>query len=608
MRVVERPSAELVDGSIHLKFPYNRDHVAAVKGIGFPRWQSSLKVWVFPYTQDIIAKIQEVFPGLEVGAALQEKGVKTAESVLEAEARKYVPEQRDVKISDFKFQTEPLWHQKVTFNFSRALDQSALFLEQGLGKTKCAIDLATWRFREGQVHRVLYVAPNSVVPQWRTDDVLKHLHPDFDKVTILDGSSKNRIKLIDEVVQDNRPGWMIINYEALLFIEYHLDRVQGKNQALYQMTVFDESSKVKHATSQRSKVCWRLAKKVKYRNIMTGTPITQGAEDAFSQYRVLDESIFGPYATAFRGQYLILGGFENRQCIGYRNIGEFYKKLFSVGIRFTKEQCLNLPKKVYEKRTATLDADVSKKYRQLEKECVAEFAGKTISAPLVMTKLMKLSQVTAGFIYEQDEAGERLATHTFKRNPKLEVLKEIFEEVGEHKKVVVWCRFVEEIRIITEFLKMEGIGFTAIHGAIKAADRGTAVERFQTDQTVRVFVGQVATASLGITLTAGSVVVYFSNDYSLESRLQSEDRCHRIGQESSVLYIDILAQTADGKSTIDHDALDIIRGKNKFANEVSMALVSRMVSRTEEGIKKNPAHRADHRKSSDVDLEEQEFE
>lgn len=606
--MAEQPTVELVAGSLQLKFPYSKEHVAAVKAIGYPRWNADTKSWILPHSQASLLELQRVFPNLLMGPALKAEDTKFSENVMEAEARKYLPEQRDVQINDFKFQTEPLWHQKVAFNFARSLDQSALFLEQGLGKTKILIDLATWRFRKGQVQRIFYVAPNSVVPQWRTEDVLKHLHPDFNHVTILEGSSKERIKDLDRIVEEDKPGFIIVNYEALLYIEYYIDKIQGKNNRLYNMLGLDESSKIKHASSQRSKVCWRLGRSVKLRNIMTGTPVTQGAEDVFSQYRFLKESIYGPYATAFRGQYLILGGFENRQTVGYRNIKDFYAKLFSVGIRFTKEQCLDLPAKIYEKRTATLDKETSKKYRQLEKICVAEFAGKTIAAPLVMTKLSKLSQITSGFVYEQDESGERIATHKLPKNPKMDVLKEIMEEVGGHKKVIIWTRFVEEIRLITEFLDMEKIGFTAIHGQVKAADRGVAVERFQTDPTVQVFVGQVATASLGITLTAASVVVYFSNTYSLEDRLQSEDRCHRIGQKNSVLYIDILAQTEDGRKTIDHDALNIIKGKAKFAQEVSMALVSRMVSRGIDGPVKNPANVTSHRKNSDVDLSDSQFE
>lgn len=597
----DRPIVELVADSLRLQFPYSKDHVAALKSIGNPRWDAESKTWTLPHSQVMLDNLKKIFVNLEFGASLRAARQSEAENEMEAEARKYVPAQRDVTISDFKFHTDPLWHQKVTFNFCRALDQSAIFLEQGLGKTKIAIDLATWRFRQGKVHRVLYVAPNSVVPQWRTEDVLKHLHPDFNKVSILDGSSKDRMKLIDEVVLGNEPGWLVVNFEALLFIEHHLDRVQGKNQNLYQMMILDESSKIKHAQSQRSKVCWRLGNSIKYRNIMTGTPITQSLEDIFSQFRFVKSSIFGPYATAFRGQYLILGGFEQRQTVGYRNIKDFYSKLFSVGIRFTKDQCLDLPAKVYEKRTAVLDLETSKKYRQLEKECILEMAGKKIPAPLAMTRLGKLSQITSGFVYEADESGERIATHRLPKNPKLDVLREILDEVGEHKKVIIWTKFTEEIKLITEYLQQERIGFTAIHGGIRSENRGISVEKFQTDPTVRIFVGQVDTASLGITLTAASVVIYFSNTYSYEARAQSEDRNHRIGQKNSILYIDILAQTSDGKSTIDHDVLEIIKAKKGIANAVSNALIDRMMTRNSKGISKISINKDQSNRKLEID-------
>lgn len=581
------PSVELVSGFLQVSLPYSPDYVAAIKSIGYARWIAKDKVWVLPNSSPNIDALKKAFPSIVFGPVLRGEDKIEAENLMEAEVRKYIPAQRDVNITDFKFRTEPQWHQKVTFNFVRALDQSAIFLEQGLGKTKICIDLATWRFRKGQIRRLLYICPNSVAPQWNTEDVTKHLHLDFNRVDILEGSTKDRIKLLDKIYEENKPGYIVANYEALLGLEDYLIKIQGHDTKLFQQMVLDESSKIKHASSQRSRISWRIGKTVQFRNIMTGTPITQSAEDAFSQYRFLKDSVFGHYATAFRGTYLILGGFEMRQTVGYRNIGEFFSKLFSIGIRFTKSMCLNLPPKVPTIRYARLDEEISKKYLQLERECIAEFNGKEIAAPLALTKLIKLSQVTSGFVYEQDAAGERVATHVFKKNPKLVVLEEILDEVLPNK-VIVWCRFVQEISIITELLQArvkseskngKKFSFAAIHGAVPQIERGKQVELFQTDLTCQVFIGQVATAGLGITLTAASTVVYYSNSYSLEERLQSEDRAHRIGQDKSVTYIDILATLFKGRKTIDHDTLDILKGKNSFAEEVSKALVHRMMGR-----------------------------
>ena len=205
-----------------------------------------------------------------------------------------------------------------------------------------------------------------------------------------------------------------------------------------------------------------------------------------------------------------------------------------------------------------------------------------------MTRVMKLGQLVGGFVYEQNEAGEHVATHETRTNPKLAVLEEILDEVLPNK-VIVWCRFRWEAKIITEAMgrraateKRAGrkFSFAAIHGGVPQKERGQQVTKFQEDESCRVFVGTVPTAGLGITLTAASCVVYYSNDYSLENRLQSEDRNHRIGQKKSVTYIDVLGLLYNGKPTVDQDVRDAVTDKKAFANEVSKALVTRLMGRS----------------------------
>lgn len=585
--VSQVPAVELIKDFLQVTLPYSKEYIASIKSVGYSRWDPKGKVWIVPNSAANLEKLKVAFPSLVMGPVLRGEGKVEAENLLEAEVRKYLPKNRDLEITDFEFKTTPYLHQKITFNFCRSLNQTAIFLEQGLGKTLIAASLATWRFRNNQIRRVLVVAPNSVVPQWRTEDVTKHLSDDFRKVTILEGGSKNRIKLLEKVAEIDEPGFLIVNYEALAGLKDYIVSAQCKKVPLFGMMICDESSKIKHAMSQRSKVAWQIGKTVEYRNILTGTPITQSAEDIFSQYRFLKPSVFGAFATAFRGTYLMMGGWENRQIIGYRNIADLFSKIFSIGIRFEKEMCLDLPKKTYQTRFAKLDEEISEKYRQLEKECIAEFGGKNIATPLVLTKLIKLSQVVNGFIYEQDETGKQVAVHIFEKNPKMEVLEEILDEVLPNK-IIIWTRFKYEIELITFALKERAaraakagkkFSHATIHGGVPQNERGAEVQRFQIDPACQVFVGQVATAGLGITLTAATCTVYFSNSYALEDRLQSEDRNHRIGQTKSVNYIDIVATLYNGRRTIDADVLEIIKGKASFANEVSRALISRMMDR-----------------------------
>lgn len=608
---MQNPHVELAGDTLQISCPYDPAIIQTIRSLGKARWDPDAKKWLLQYSQVALEGVKKMFPTLAFGPSIKESLANEAVSQADVAEKKYLPKAKDVVITDFEFKTEPFIHQKVTFNFARSLDCSAIFLEQGLGKSKCAIDLATWRFRKKQIYRVLILAPNSVTGQW-IEEIRIHGHDDFKNAWRLEGATVKKTKQLKAIMESDEPGFIVTNYESMLGLFEYLVQANATNN-LFQQIICDESSRIKHAQSKRSKLTWRLGKTVKYRNIMTGTPITQDGSDIFSQYRFLNDKIFGTYVTAFRAQYLLLGGFENRQIVGYRNFPEFLKKVYSAAIRFTKDRCLDLPAKIYQRRIVRLDEDVSKLYCDFERECVAQFDGATISAPLVMTKMMKLSQVLGGFCYSTGPDGKRIATHVLAKNPKLDDLEEFIEEI-DGKKLIIWVRFRQEIVFIHALLTRLGIEYTTISGSVPADERAAAVKSFQEDPTVQVFVGQVQTAGLGITLTAAEYVYYYSNGYALEERLQSEDRCHRIGLKHSVVYVDCLVETANGKRTIDHDVIDILTGKSKFANEVSLALMRAMLNRAEAEPKKptanmlkNPAFLKKHFKQDDAMIDEGEL-
>lgn len=570
-----RPAVEVTDTLIKISFPYDAELVEKVRTIPRARWVSGERVWTVPYSETSLDLVRSVLPNMQYKEQTIKKLEQKELTDIEIEELKYLPTANDKPVKDFVFKTQPFTHQKVTFSFTRALDCSAIFLEQGLGKAKAAIDLATWRFRKKQIRRCFVVCPVYVMTQWLVE-IDRHGHDDFKNYILLEGSSAKRQKLLEELPAE-WAGFIIINYDGLLPLREYLLRRQLSSNKIFEMMVLDESSKIKHAQSMRSKLSWRLGLTVKYRNIMTGTPITQTIEDIFSQYRFLNASIFGPYATAFRAQFLVMGGFENREIIGYKNVAALMKRIYSVAIRFTKDRCLDIPPKIYERREARLDAASTSKYLEFEKRCVAEFDGKTISAQLVMTKLMKLSQITGGFIYEQGPDGKKIGTIRLATNPKLHDLAELLEEVLP-KKVIVWYRFEAEREMLVELLKKLRINFVAIGKGVSKEDKKTAVSTFQNDDKCKLFLANV-TAGIGITLTKAEVVIYYSNSYSYEDRIQSEDRCHRIGLDHKVTYIDMVAVLANGRKTIDSDVLLIKDGKERLANQVSAALMQRMVTR-----------------------------
>jgi hypothetical protein len=281
-----------------------------------------------------------------------------------------------------------------------------------------------------------------------------------------------------------------------------------------------------------------------------------------------------------------MGGFEGRQVVGYRNIDDALRKIYSRCIRVTADRCLDMPREVEEFRTARMDDAASRKYLQMERDCVAEFGGHRITAPMVMMRQMKLAEITGGFIYEAGADGKRVATHRIARAPKLRALADMLDE-SAGRKMVVWCRFTEEVDLIREMLDERGVKHVCIDGRVKVGAKGCTcgtcrlclMHIFQNDPDVQVFIGQEATCSMGIALWAASITVYYSQDCNAETRRQTKDRTKQVGKKEPCLYVDLLAETAAGRKTTDHDTRVIVRGKEQFGGEVSRMLMQMMTER-----------------------------
>ncbi len=195
-------------------------------------------------------------------------------------------------------------------------------------------------------------------------------------------------------------------------------------------------------------------------------------------------------------------------------------------------------------------------YKKLKEDFIYEYRELTVTAPIMLTRLMRFSQLTAGFT--KDVEG---IEHGFKKNPKIDWLLNFLDELHHDRKVVVFCRFRREISMVEEALRKARVKYVSVHG--DTSDRIAKVTSFNSDKTVRVFIGQLQTAGIGINLTSASYCVFLSNSYSYGDRVQAEDRTHRIGQENNVTYIDILA-----RDTIDERMHRVLRKKESLANLV----------------------------------------
>jgi SNF2 family DNA or RNA helicase len=331
------------------------------------------------------------------------------------------------------------------------------------------------------------------------------------------------------------------------------------------MVVVDESTTIKTRTAQRTKNLLELSKLAKYRRILTGSPITKSPMDLFTQCAFLSPEALGFSSFySFQGRYAKI---ERRHAanriyphiLGYRRLDELGGKLNNFSSRILKKDCLNLPDKIYMRRNVPLTPEQTKLYKQMKKLALAQFEnGEIASTVNVLTQIMRLQQITCGFL--RPDKGEVLPI----KNNRLQELLDIVEETDG--KAIIWAYWVHDIELIYEALtKKYGVGSAATYqGKTPQDERQQIIISFQrTDSPLRFFIGQPLTGGYGITLTAASTVIYYSNSYHLEARLQSEDRAHRIGQTKSVNYIDIVSP-----DTVDEKILKALRSKINLAGTV----------------------------------------
>lgn len=413
----------------------------------------------------------------------------------------------------------------------------------------------------GKVKKVLIVAPSSVCAVWPKEF---SDYADFKyTVKVLLGDKKSRLKALDDL--DKFPfealKVAVINYEST-WREDIFDRLLAFDADLI---IADESQRIKTHDAAQSKAMHQLGDKARYKLILSGTPVQNEAVDIFSQYRFLDPTIFGMNFYAFRGRYCVMGGFNRKQIVQYRDLDALIKKEHSIAYRVTKEEALDLPEQTFENRCITLNKKERNIYDKLRRDSFAELdGGGTITATTVLTKLLRLQQFTGGFLVEDDAAKPQLVSRG-----KLDALADILQDyvVEGKKKLVIFARFIPEvmeiIKLATEITGKQGMKTVAIYGDIKKELRGDIVQQFQTDPATMVFVGQIDTAGTGITLTAADTCVYYSENFNYATYEQSLSRIHRIGQRHPCTYIHLVAE-----KTVDELILKSLASKEDLAKAI----------------------------------------
>ena len=466
---------------------------------------------------------------------------------------------------NYKFKTKPYAHQLTALEKSWNQITFAYFMEMGTGKTKVLIDNAAMLYDKGKIDGVLIVAPKGVVKTWYEQELPIHLPNHIKNMTILWQSNitkGQREKLNSLFKSDHDLHILIMNVEAFS-TEKGKDFATKFLNSHRTLMVIDESTTIKNPTAKRTKNIIALSEISRYRRIMTGSPVTKNPLDLYSQCEFLSPYLldFTSYY-AFRNRYaemktLHLRGRSIQIVDEFKNLGELSDQLKGFSYRVLKEDCLDLPEKNWTKRQITLTHDQRKIYEQMKETALAHLNGKVASTMIVLTQLMRLHQITCGHFTADDGTIQDIPNNRFK-----ELLDVLSEMEG---KAIIWAHYQHDVKnIIREVVKIYGEGsIVDFFGLTPQDERQDNIRKFQDDPKCRFFVGTPATGGYGITLTAANTVIYYSNGYDLEKRLQSEDRAHRIGQKKAVTYVDIIAE-----DTVDEKIVTALRDKINIASQV----------------------------------------
>ena len=466
---------------------------------------------------------------------------------------------------NYKFKTKPYAHQLTALEKSWHKENFAYFMEMGTGKTKVLIDNLAMLYDKGKVDGILIIAPKGVVKTWYEQELPTHLPDHIENVTVLWQSNitKGQQEKLESLFEiETALHILVMNVEALSTDKgvKFASKFLNSHKAIM---AIDESTTIKTPTAQRTKNIIRMGDLAKYRRIMTGSPITKNPLDLYTQCYFLDPYLLDHASYySFRNRYAIMKTMHVRgrsiQVVHkFQNLSELSERVKEFSYRVLKEDCLDLPPKNFIKRHITLTPEQKKIYEQMKKAAMAVLNGKVSTTMTVLTQLMRLHQITCGHFTADDGSEQTVSSN------RMNELMSILEETDG--KAIIWANYQKDIKgIIDNIVKKYGPGSVVdYYGLTPQEDRQDHIRKFQNNPECRFLVGTPQTGGYGITLTQANTVIYYSNGYDLEKRLQSEDRAHRIGQKKTVTYIDLICE-----DTVDEKIVKALRDKINIASEV----------------------------------------
>ncbi len=470
-------------------------------------------------------------------------------------------------MSEYNFKTKPYAHQLEALKQAYNKEYYAFFMEMGTGKSKVLIDEIGGYFLQGKIDSALIIAPKGVYRNWERGEIPTHL-PDEIPYTVAawrapsEMTKDDKKKLKDIIYPNGKLRILLMNIEALsgsVGIKYVTQFLHKNNTLL----AIDESTTIKTPTASRTKNAIKISKLAKVRRIMTGSPVTKNPLDVYAQLEFLSPNITRQNYWAFKSRYAVMvrrnfGTRSTNLVVGFQRLPELNTIIDQYSYRVLKEDCLDLPEKIYTTRTISLTSEQVKAYEEMRRFNITEMDGKTMTSLSTLAALIRLHQITCGHVTFDD--GDTKEIKSNRMNELLNILEEV------DGKVIIWANYRFDIKKIQQTLseKFGSDSVATYYGDTKDRDRQDIVEKFQDkNSSLKYFVGNPSTGGYGLTLTAAHTVVYYSNSYDLEKRMQSEDRAHRIGQVNKVTYVDMIAE-----GTVDEKIVRSLRSKIDIASEV----------------------------------------
>ena len=569
------------------------------------------QAWVAPASLKVFNFLNNAFPDATWGGGAL---VMLNQALERAAERDSVLQQRYGEIDTsgidpIEFKTSPYKHQVSALALGSHLRSFGYLMDQGTGKTWVLINDMAINWWRGIIEASVVLVPNSIKFQWESAIAE---HSTADTVVGVWNSQPNAEqraawrKFEEQCEDKSKLVWVIVNVEAVAMPRVYkwLEAFMCTRKVALSV---DESTRIKNRTAKRTKAAISLRNFAQIARIMSGTPVVKSPMDAFAQFKFLDPDILG-YSNfyPFRNHFGVMGGYQNKQVVTYKNMDELAELITSCSYRVTKEECLDLPPKMPPvRRDVQMAPKQKQEYVRMKKEFLAlidevcstcQGAGYVwietqspgrmetgashtcptcggsrcaVHATIALTQLLRLQQIASGFIMD----GQKFLHWFTDKPPKIMETMDLLEECGDQQ-IILWSNHKPEIHRLVQELALRGLSYVEYHGDVRPEVREQYRVAFQRGDH-QYMVGHPAAGGIGVDLWAASGAAYLSNSFKTEDRVQSEDRCHRIGSEihDSVNYWDIIVP-----GTVDVTVLRVIRNNRSVSDEIMAGGLRRLLN------------------------------